>query len=269
MPELPEVETIVRQLDRLLSGRILRGLQVRDPKLAHLEPLAGSLAGTRLGRIRRSGKRVILPLEDGEAVRGWLAVHLRMTGRLLLVEEGEPEPAPARLCLELDRGRLLFADTRRFGTVDWLTGPAELAPPGLDPFDPACTPAALAELARAARAPLKSWLLDQTRICGLGNIYVCEILHASRLSPWRAAGNLELAQWRLLHREMRRILRLAIKNCGTTFSDFQDSRGLEGSFGRMLQVYGRAGAACPRCGAIVQRETQAQRGSWWCPGCQE
>lgn len=266
MPELPEVETVARQLDLFLPGRTLQALTVLDPKLAHLEASAPALLGRRLGPVGRSGKRVILSLEGGGG--GWLAVHLRMTGRLLAGESHAPDPAHLRLRLGLDRGRLDFADCRRFGTVDWLREEEELAPPGLDPFDPACTPSALAALAGGSPSPLKSWLLDQKRICGLGNIYVCEILHACRLSPHRSAGSLAAAQWRTLVREMRRILSLAIEHCGTTFSDFQDSRGGEGSFGGLLRVYGRAGLPCLRCGGTVTRESQAQRGSWWCPGCQ-
>lgn len=267
MPELPEVETVARQLNQVLPGRILLGLRVFDVKLARLEALIPLLEQARVGAVVRSGKRVILPLENSRT-RGWLAVHLRMTGRLLVHESRAPDPGHVRLSLDFDQGRLDFADVRRFGTVDWLTRSDELAPPGLDPFDPACTPAALAELARDSRRPLKAWLLDQQRICGLGNIYVCEILHACGLSPLRAAGELELNQWRVLQREMRRILRRAIELCGTTFSDFQDSRGLEGGFGKLLQVYGRAGEPCRRCGGSIVRETQAQRGSWWCPACQ-
>jgi len=269
VPELPEVETVARQLDQTLPGRRVGGLLVVDAKLAQLEALAPRLAGTVLGPVRRSGKRVVLSLwEAGGSPRGWLAVHLRMTGRLLDMDREAPDPAHLRLRLWLEPGRLDFTDTRRFGTVEWLTDPATLRPPGLDPLEAACTAAALAGLAAGSRAPLKAWLLDQSRITGLGNIYACEILHACGLSPHRPAGRLRLEDWALLRREMRRILRLAIRHCGTTFRDFQDSRGVEGSFAGFLQVYGRAGLPCARCGGTVIRETQSQRGSWWCPGCQ-
>jgi formamidopyrimidine-DNA glycosylase len=269
MPELPEVETVARQLDRTLPGRTLRGLAVADPKLARLEPLAPRLAGAVLGPVRRSGKRVVLSLREPDgSPRGWLAVHLRMTGRLLEADAEAPDPTHLRLRLWLEPGRLDFTDARRFGTVDWVTDPAGLRPPGLDPFEAACSVAALTDLSRGSRTPLKAWLLDQTRITGLGNIYACEILHACGVSPHRAAGSLLPEDWTLLRREMRRILRLAIRHCGTTFRDFQDSRGVEGSFAGFLQVYGRAGEPCVRCGGVVVRETQSQRGSWWCPACQ-
>lgn len=269
MPELPEVETVARQLDLVLPGRRLLGLEVRDPRLDHLRPLAPRLAGARLGSVRRGGKRVLLSLLEADGrPRGWLAVHLRMTGRLLDGDAGDPDPAHLRLRLELDPGRLDFADARRFGTVEWITDPAALRPPGLDPFEPACSASALAARAAGSRTPLKAWLLDQTRVTGLGNIYACEILHACGVSPHRPAGALSPADWSLLRREMRRILRLAIRHCGTTFRDFQDSRGVEGSFAAFLRVYGRTGEPCRRCGGTVVRETQGGRGSWWCPSCQ-
>jgi formamidopyrimidine-DNA glycosylase len=264
MPELPEVETVARQLDQVLPGRRIRRLVVLDDKLAALRPAAAALAGGHLGRVARSGKRIILPV----AGKGWLAVHLRMTGRLLIAEGDAPAPPHLRLALELDRGRLLFADARRFGTVDWLSDPRELEPPGLDPFDPRCTASRLEGLARGSHAPLKTWLLDQSKVCGLGNIYACEILHAAGLSPRRRAGSLEPAEWARLRRHMLRILERAIALCGTTFSDFQDSRGLEGGFGRWLRVYQRQGLACRRCGGVIAREELAQRGTFWCPGCQ-
>ncbi|MDP2359165.1 MAG: bifunctional DNA-formamidopyrimidine glycosylase/DNA-(apurinic or apyrimidinic site) lyase [bacterium] len=269
MPELPEVETVARQLDLVLPGRRLRALRVLDPKLAALSSLAPRLRGGRWGPVRRSGKRVILPLMGcAQAPDGWLAVHLRMTGRLLATEADAPDPPHLRLVLELDQGRLCFADSRRFGTVEWLEREEELAPPGLDPFDPACTAARLAEMARPCPGPLKGWLLDQRRICGLGNIYACEILHAAGLSPHRPASSLTRGEWTSLRRHMRAILTRAIALCGTTFSDFQDSRGLEGSFGRLLKVYRRQGGACPRCGGELWREVVAGRGTFWCPGCQ-
>ena len=268
MPELPEVETIARQLDLVLPGRLIRRLTVLDDKLAALRTQEASLPGGRIGRVVRSGKRVLLPVTHARSARsGWLAVHLRMTGRLLAIDDAD-DPPHLRLVLELDKGRLLLTDARRFATADWLTNPRDLEPPGLDPFDAACTAARLEELARGARAPIKTWLLDQTKISGLGNIYACEILHAAGLAPRRKAGSLDHEDWTLLRRHMLHILEQAIALCGTTFSDFQDSRGMEGGFGRWLQVYQRQGQTCRRCGAEITRETLAQRGTFWCPGCQ-
>lgn len=269
MPELPEVETVARQLDQVLPGRRLQGLEVLDPRLAGLLEAAPRLAGARFGGVSRSGKRVVLPLAGGRAAAsGWLLVHLRMTGRLLVSTAGRPDPPHLRLRLRLDRGELRFADSRRFGTVDWTERAEDLAPPGLDPLDPRCTPARLAAMSAGRSAPVKAWLLDQTQVSGLGNIYACEVLHAAALSPHRAAGSLERREWRRLHGHLIAILTRAIDLCGTTFSDFQDSRGLEGDFGRELRVYRRQGLSCCRCGGVVARDVQGGRGTFWCPGCQ-
>lgn len=266
MPELPEVETVARQLNLVLPGRELRGLTVLDERLAHLREALPTLLGARFQEVRRTGKQVAMELACVDSRTRWLLVHLRMTGRLLVVEDGVPDRTRCRV--ELDRGALCFADSRRFGTMVLVEEKGALRPPGLDPLEEACTPVRLQEMAVQSGSPLKTWLLDQHRITGLGNIYVCEILHASGLSPHRPARSLHLKEWRKLHREMRRILLKAIALCGTTFSDFQDSRGLEGTFGNLLQVYRRQGLPCGRCGGTILRETQAQRGSFWCPACQ-
>ncbi len=266
MPELPEVETVARQLKEQVLGREVRGLQVLDERLSHLRQSHSLLLGARIQDSRRVGKQVALSLACRDGRQRWLLVHLRMTGRLLLVEEASP--ARTRCRLELDEGALCFADSRRFGTMVVVEEEAALEPPGLDPLDQACTPRRLREMAASSAAPLKSWLLDQHRITGLGNIYACEILHAAALSPHRPASTVTLEEWRRLHRHMRRILVKAIDLCGTTFSDFQDSRGVEGSFGALLEVYRRQALPCNRCGGTVVRETQAQRGTYWCPGCQ-
>lgn len=268
MPELPEVETVARQLDQALPGRKIIDLLVLDHKLGHLLASLPTLRGAAFKRVRRLGKQVVLELDGTGHRPTWMLVHLRMTGRLLVLDQAQELPRHARFTISMDRGHLCFADSRRFGTALLTTQESDMRAPGLDPFEAACTPVQLQHLAQHSSSPIKLWLLDQHKVTGLGNIYACEILHAAGLSPHRRANSLGSDDWKRLHREMRRILRRAIDLCGTTFSDFQDSRGVEGSFGKLLRVYGRHGEACPRCGALVQRETQAQRGSWWCQGCQ-
>jgi formamidopyrimidine-DNA glycosylase len=229
------------------------------------------VAGRRVERVRRSGKRVLF--EFSPAKRGGrplaLAVHLRMTGRLLWVENGGSRGRQhLRARFRLDRGELLFVDTRRFGTFHWYGSAAEARTQGVDPLSPELTARRLGELIGASRQCLKAWLLRQDRLVGLGNIYASEILHRAGLSPFREAGSLSANERRRLHAATRRTLRQAIAHCGTTFSDFQDARGLEGSYGRFLAVYDRAGERCRRCGEPILRVVQQQRSTYHCPGCQ-
>jgi len=269
MPELPEVETVARQLAPKLTGRVVHRLTLRDPLLrAGRRP---RLRGRVITEVSRSGKQVLIVFSPGPGAPGplWLAVHLRMTGRLSWsAEPARAERAHLRARLDLDRGALLFHDTRRFGTFSWYRSAEESRPAGVDPLSPGLNPAGMRELLRGSRQNLKAWLLRQDRLVGLGNIYASEILHAARVSPLRAADSLTDDEIRALLRSTRRILRRAIENCGTTFSDFQDARGLTGSYQRYLAVYGRAGERCARCGSVVRRELQQQRSTFFCPGCQ-
>jgi formamidopyrimidine-DNA glycosylase len=268
MPELPEVETVVRQLAPALAGRRIRAVEILDEKLRGLEAHRAELIGRSIGAVERRGKRIALALHRPRACQpaGWLVVHLRMTGRLLLARD--TPPGHLRLRLKLDRGALEFADVRRFGTVEWITDEARLAPPGLDPYDPAFTPAWLQATGGTSQTPLKPWLLRQDRITGLGNIYAAEACWRARLDPRRRAASLSRTDWRRLHGVIRGLLDEAIEACGTTFSDFQDSRGLEGGFGALLAVYGRAGEPCRGCGRALVGIVQAQRSTVFCPKCQ-
>ena len=267
MPELPEVETVARQLGLRLVGRTVRRLQIFDPLLRNGR--TPRVAGRSIRGVTRSGKRVLIELSPGAGVKGglWLAVHLRMTGRLLWTDERR-DHEHLRARFRLDGGELLFLDTRRFGTFDWYRSSAAAAPAGIDPLSPELTPRRLAELVRSSTQELKTWLLRQDRLVGLGNIYASEILHAARLSPFREGRSLSQAEVERLHRCTRRILERAIRNCGTTFSDFQDARGLSGSYQRLLAVYDREGRPCRRCRAPIQRVVQQQRSTFFCPGCQ-
>jgi formamidopyrimidine-DNA glycosylase len=269
MPELPEVETVARQLEPRLVGTSVVRFQVLDPLLAS-GPLP-RIAGRTVLHVGRSGKQVLIgfsPLSPGDGAL-WLAVHLRMTGRLIWADPGaRTARRHLRARFRLDRGRLLFYDTRRFGTMRWAPSAEHVRPAGLDPLSPALGGRRLRRLLAGSTQPLKSWLLRQDRLVGLGNIYASEILHAAGLSPWRAAGTLDGREIERLLRSTRAVLRKAIRNCGTTFSDFQDADGLTGSYQRYLEVYGREGQPCPRCGAEVARAVQQQRSTFYCPGCQ-
>jgi len=269
MPELPEVETVARQLRPRLVGRSVRRVEILDARLR--DGVLPRVAGRRVVEVSRSGKRVLF--EFGPLRRGreslWLAVHLRMTGRLRWVVRPEAEDRlHLRARFSLDRGALLFNDTRRFGTFSWFRSARDTRPDGLDPLDPDLTAAGLGQLIAGSRQNIKAWLLRQDRLTGLGNIYASEILHAARISPLRMTDTLVPREIKRLYGCTRRILSRAIDHCGTTFSDFQDARGLTGSYQRYLAVYGREDRPCRRCRQSIRRIVQQQRSTFHCPGCQ-
>lgn len=268
MPELPEVETVTRQLNSLVTGRRVRRLVIRDSKL--VLPRIGRIEGARIVKVRRSGKQVVFDLAHGRRRRPalFLVAHLRMTGRLLWIPERSSPPGRIRAELLLDRGRVAFCDNRRFGTLSLFETPQSVEPNGLEPLDNSLTPARLTQLVARSRQPIKPWLLRQDRLVGIGNIYAAEILFASRIHPRRMAGSLTRDETRGLLRAIRTVLRRAIERGGTTFSDYQDSRGRSGSFARLLKVYGRAGEPCRRCKGTIERMVQQQRGTFYCPDCQ-
>jgi formamidopyrimidine-DNA glycosylase len=271
LPELPEVETVARQLAPLLRGRVLRRIETLDPLLVVANRHAAR--GCAVRNVTREGKQVsfLLGPPAAAAPSCRLLCHLRMTGRLIWIAAGETRHGTrhvrARLCF--DGGCLLFVDPRRFGTLRVLPGATPAGPAALDPVSAACTAAALRRLLRGSRQELKAWLLRQDRLVGLGNIYASEILFTARLHPRRAAGSLDGSEVRALHRAVRAVLRRAIRHGGTTFSDFGDTHGLPGRFQRILSVYGRDGAACRRCGATVARIVQQGRSTFLCPRCQK
>lgn len=279
MPELPEVETVARQLAPLLAGRRVRAVQVLDAKLE--SPQLAALAGQRIVRVYRLGKRVAIALGPARArepsqAQCVLLVHLRMSGRLIWTPgRTAPEQRHLRARFMLDGGALLFNDPRRFGTLEVVPVdaaqpglPAELPGAGVEPLGSAFTKAKLAALLGSSRQALKPWLLRQDKLAGIGNIYASEILFAARLHPARPAGSLKPGETARLYAAIRRVLKLAIKHCGTTFSDFQDAHGAPGGFRRLLKVYGREGQPCRACGAPVLRVVQQQRGTFYCPACQ-
>ena len=269
MPELPEVETVARQLAPRLVGRIVRRVSILDPLLQNGR--APAVRGRRIRDVCRVGKQVLVemaPLPRRNSPL-WLQIHLRMSGRLVWAAAAERAERPhLRARLVLDRGQLLFVDTRRFGTWNWLRSREEARPAGVDPLSSAFSRPRLAELLRDSRQALKPWLLRQDRLVGLGNIYASEILFAARLSPFREAGSLGAGEQQRLRDSTRRVLNSAFEHCGTTFSDFQDVRGIEGSFQRYLRVYDREGRPCRRCRTPIEKTVQQQRSTFHCPGCQ-
>jgi len=269
MPELPEVETVARQLAPLLGGRTVVGLRVFDPLLKRGK--FPRVAGRQVADVTRSGKRVLIHFSSchGRKDALWLAVHLRMTGRLIWADETRrSETSHLRARFRLDRGSMLFYDTRRFGTFQWFRSFEETEPDGVDPLSPALSSRDIGRMIGDAKQNIKAWLLRQDRLVGLGNIYASEILFVAGISPIREARTLTRAEHARLLRATRQVLRRAIENCGTTFSDFQDAQGLTGSYQNYLRVYGREREPCSRCRTPVVRLVQQQRSSFYCPTCQ-
>jgi len=269
MPELPEVETVARELSSSVAGRRIRRLEVLDSKLT-INP-AQLPRGRIIRSVTRVGKEVVFDLstKTGRMRRLWLCVHLRMTGRLLSAESAEPfEKRHLRARLILDRGEVLFFDSRRFGVMRLLTNLDDAFAGGIDPLSDEFSAAKLAELLRGSHQEIKPWLLRQDRLVGFGNIYASEVLFAARIAPDRTAESLSHREVQRLFTNTRRLLQRAIKYCGTTISDFQNSRGQSGSFRRFLKVYGREGRPCRRCGECIERQVQQGRSTFHCPSCQ-
>jgi formamidopyrimidine-DNA glycosylase len=273
VPELPEVETVRLRLAPGLEGRILERVEIGDARLVRpYEPdaVAAELEGERVSALERRGKYLIVRFESGRD----LLVHLRMTGSLRHAPGGSLEDDPyRRAVVRLDDGSdVAYRDVRRFGT--WLLlEPGELdsylaGRLGPEPLARSFTAAALAQRLAGRRAPLKSALLDQRVIAGLGNIYVDEALWRAHLHPRRPAGGLDEDELRRLHRSIRRVLELGIARQGATLRDYATPDGGSGSMQDEFNVYGRAGEPCPRCGTPIERNTLGGRGTWTCPTCQ-
>jgi formamidopyrimidine-DNA glycosylase len=267
MPELPEVETIARGLRVLIAGKRIRDVAVAWPRTgdARSLPLA-SLRGKRIDDVGRVGKYVAIALEDGRT----LTIHLRMTGNLLVEPTSGPADRHERLRLDLDDGTSLkFVDPRKFGRARLLDGnAAEILGVGVDPFDRRLDAAKFAALLAGRRTPIKSWLLDQRRLAGIGNIYACEALFYAGIRPRRPAGRLTAAERIGLLQSLRRVLRRAIKHRGSSLNDYVDAEGKQGGFQKQFLVYGRFGMPCKRCRSPVRRILLAQRSTFYCSACQ-
>lgn len=270
MPELPEVETIRRGLERELRGARIDGVEWSGAKLrGGRSPVPfEELEGRRVRRWRRHGKFLLADLDDGAVFLS----HLGMTGKWLFAEAGQPRRPHTHLTLVLDDEReLRFSDPRRFGLLKLYPPKAEvpdLAHYGLDALDPAFTPEALGRLLKASSSPLKAFLLDQRKLAGVGNIYACEALWRAGLSPKRRADKVPPAKVAPLHAGILGALRDSLAAGGSSFNDYVDAIGTEGSFMLEVAVFQREGQPCPRCGAKVRRITQSGRSTFYCPRCQ-
>lgn len=281
MPELPEVETLRRELAALIVNQTIKRVEVRWLKM--IRPLGAAalnrkLIGRKIIGVERSAKVLVIALDSGDH----LLIHLKMTGQLIYVaknKKGEnSKESPFRHTRVIfdfsDGAKLFFNDLRKFGWLK-LAGAEELRnlrmTAGLEPLQPTFTFAAFNDiLAHYPRRPVKQLLLDQTLIAGLGNIYADESCFAAKVLPARKVGSLKSTEKKLLHRAIIRILRLAIAKKGTSARNYVRADGTPGGFVPYLRVYGRAGEKCKRCRTgIIQRIKLNGRGTHFCSGCQK
>src|SRR3954465_416603 len=272
MPELPEVETIRRQLAPVVEGRELTELDVLDPRwclpLAP-EALREALEGRRVERLGRRGKYLVWELED----EGFLLMHLRMTGVVLLDPPADTPYVRVRFGLDGGAHELRFCDPRRFGTGELALGADArdaffASRLGVEPLGAELTGEALRRLARGRRAPVKAFLLDQRRIAGVGNIYADEALFRARIHPLRAVGTLTRAQCDALALAVREALQAGVAAGGATIYAFRQVEGVRGAFQNEFLVHLRRGQPCPRCAAPVVKLVAAGRGTYACESCQ-
>ena len=270
VPELPEVETIRRGLERELVGRRIDGVDWRPAKLrGGPSPIAlDQLEGRTIRALRRHGKFLLTDLDDGKLFLS----HLGMTGKWLFAAPGDERRPHTHLTLTLDDEReLRFIDPRRFGLLKLYasaTAIPDLAHYGRDALDPALESAGLVGQMRDSRAPIKAFLLDQTKIAGVGNIYAAEALWRAGISPRRRAASVPRAKANALLGHVRDVLRDSIASGGTSFNDYVDHIGQPGKFVAALAVYDREGMPCLRCSTAIRRVVQSNRSTFYCPECQ-
>jgi formamidopyrimidine-DNA glycosylase len=273
MPELPEVESVRRQLEPTLVGRRFERVSIDDPRLVRPhEPaeVAAELEGEHVVAVERRGKYLVVRFESGRV----LLIHLRMTGSLLSAASGSlPDDPHRRAVVNLDDGSdVAYRDVRRFGT--WLLlEPGEAEPylaarVGDEPLDVLFTAARLGERLAGRRTSLKAALLDQRTLAGMGNIYVDEALWRARLNPLRPASGLDRNELRRLHRGIRAALEHGLARQGSTLRDYRLPDGSGGSMQNEFRVYGRRDEPCDRCGTLIARTQVAGRTTWFCPTCQ-
>ncbi len=264
MPELPEVETVARDLRPLITGATIVDAATRWPRTLRAmspEAFADGIAGRRIETVGRRGKQLAIAL-SGEAL---LTIHLKMTGQLFVVPQGGPEDPYVRLVLALDDGReIRFRDIRKFGKVGLYLGAEDpFATIGPEPLSDAFTVRAFRTRLRARKGRLKPLLLDQTFVAGVGNIYADEALWAARLHPLRTARTLRPPDERRLWQELRRILAEAVIRRGSSIDDYTAPDG-DGEMQDHLAVYQRTGEPCLRCGRPIRRIVVGGRATHFC-----
>ena len=269
MPELPEVETVLRGLKPHLVGRRLSGVVVREGRLRWPVPadLENRVAARRILDLRRRGKYLLAQLDDG-----WLICHLGMSGSLRLLPAETPARKHDHLDLLLDDGRALrYHDPRRFGALLWSDDPERhplIAALGVEPLSDAFDGPCLRGLCRGRSSAIKQVIMDAHRLVGVGNIYANEALFQAGIDPCVVAGKLSRPRCARLAAAIKDTLERAIAAGGSTLRDFVDSHGDAGWFQQNYRVYGRAGLACANCGDTIRGVRQGGRATYFCPTCQ-
>ena len=274
MPEMPEVEIIRRYLDTQVAGKTIMNLDIRLPRMIKWPDVEGFRAlvtGRTIKSMNRRGKYLLMELDNDSKV----VFHLRMTGRLVYEPTGDTSDHHARVIFHLQDGAsLVYGDTRTLGTIHglkpqelgMLKGLAEMGP---EPLSAEFTTEYLYKTANQRKVAIKSFLLNQKYIGGIGNIYADEALFLARIHPLRPANSLTQAECSSLWESVNKVIAAGIADGGTTFRDYQNGEGGNGSHQDHLYVYGRKGEQCRNCGAVIERITVGGRGTHFCPKCQE
>ena len=270
MPELPEVETIRRNIVSSLQGQTIQAVIVRESRLRWLVPntLATCLLGQSIHDIQRRGKYLLFQCE-----LGYLLVHLGMSGNLRLLSVQTPVNQHDHLDIVFANELCLrYHDPRRFGCVLWTSEPVLQHPLlinlGLEPLEPEFTGNYLYHLAQRRKVPVKTYIMNSHIVVGVGNIYANESLFLAGIHPTKPSGQISLERYQCLAKSIQQVLRIAIENGGTTLRDFKDSAGNPGYFKPLLQIYGRTGQPCNQCGNPIQQQKLAQRATYYCSSCQ-
>ena len=269
MPELPEVETTRRGIAPHIEGRRITEVVVREPRLRWPVPaeLASALQGTRIERIDRRGKYILLRTRPGT-----LMIHLGMSGSLRIVEVGAPPRRHDHVDLCFGDKVLRFHDPRRFGTILWTTASPDehelLKHLGPEPLSDAFDGKVLHRCARQRRSAVKSLIMDGRVVVGVGNIYANEALFMAGIHPSRSSNRISAARYDMLSRKIKEVLSAAVAEGGTTLRDFVREDGKPGYFAQRLHVYGREGAPCPVCAAPIKQRRLGQRSTFYCSRCQ-
>ena len=275
MPELPEVETIRRQLERFIKGRKIKKVEVTVPRiLPHISPadFQNRLKGAVFTSFSRQGKFLLCHMNRGELA---MLIHFRMTGSLLYGTPSALIKAHTRISFWLDNDKLLcYNDMRKLGKIELIKGELvdnfhELKSLGPDPLSPDFSPQLLYSILQGSRRQIKELLLDQHKIAGLGNIYTAEALFDCGIHPQRKAHTLSPEEVGGLHRSILKILHLAIESRGCSIANYVDLAGESGAFQELRNVYQREGEPCYRCGELICRIKQQQRSTYLCPRCQQ
>ncbi|MGL5732532.1 MAG: DNA-formamidopyrimidine glycosylase [Metamycoplasmataceae bacterium] len=273
MPELPEVQTVVNYLNREIKGKKILDVQVLAVKMiknVSVETFKETLINTTIEKIERLGKYLIFFLSNEHV----MVSHLRMEGKYWIKNLNDPiVDQHIHLIFRLEDVNLCYHDTRKFGTFTIyktkdFRNSDELIKIAMDPLSDQFNADYLYEKIHKSKKVIKTMLLEQALVSGIGNIYACEILFSARISPWKIAGELTLNECQAIVKEAKRILKLAVKNNGTTVSSFTFDNTHAGSFQSYLNVYGRARKKCTNCDALIVKDYINKRGTYYCPNCQ-